>query len=117
MIARGTADEIAAALSANGLILRGCVTFAEGEEAPSGLSGDPWDEVLGNGGGEQGQARHFSSGGLKALRQTSLWMMLATLAPPDSGSFQVKASGMDSFFLAMNSPRPSAIPWSSGGAS
>lgn len=41
MIARGTADEIAAALSANGLILRGCVTFAEGEEAPSGLSGAP----------------------------------------------------------------------------
>jgi hypothetical protein len=39
MIARGTADEIAAALSANGLILRGCVTLAEGEEAPSGLSG------------------------------------------------------------------------------
>ena len=39
MIARGTADEIAAALSANGLILRGGVTFAEGEEAPSGLSG------------------------------------------------------------------------------
>lgn len=39
MIVRGTADEIAAALSANGLILRGCVTFAEGEEAPSGLSG------------------------------------------------------------------------------
>lgn len=39
MIARGTADAIAAALSANGLILRGCVTFAEGEEAPSGLSG------------------------------------------------------------------------------
>jgi ferredoxin len=39
MIARGTADEIAAALSANGLILRGYVMFAEGEEAPSGLSG------------------------------------------------------------------------------
>ncbi|MBA1139275.1 4Fe-4S dicluster domain-containing protein [Mesorhizobium neociceri] len=39
MIARGTADAIAAALSANGLILRGCVTFAEGERAPSGLSG------------------------------------------------------------------------------
>ncbi|MGX5842030.1 hypothetical protein ACWGTI_15030 [Mesorhizobium sp. ArgA1] len=38
MIARGTADDIAAALSANGLILRGCVTFAEGEEVPSGLS-------------------------------------------------------------------------------
>lgn len=39
MIARGIADEIAAALSANGLILRGCVTFAEDEEAPFGLSG------------------------------------------------------------------------------
>ena len=39
MIVRGTADEISAALSANGLILRGGVSFAEGEEAPSGLSG------------------------------------------------------------------------------
>ncbi|TRD00633.1 hypothetical protein FJV76_18030 [Mesorhizobium sp. WSM4303] len=39
MIVRDRADEIAAALSANGLILRGCVTFAEGEEPPSGLSG------------------------------------------------------------------------------
>jgi ferredoxin len=39
MTARGRANEIAAALSANGLILRGCVTFAEGEEAPFGLSG------------------------------------------------------------------------------
>ncbi|WP_432431135.1 hypothetical protein [Mesorhizobium loti] len=33
------ADEIAAALSANGLVLRGGVAFAGGEEAPSGLSG------------------------------------------------------------------------------
>lgn len=33
------ADEIAAALCANGLILRGGVAFAEGEEAPAGLSG------------------------------------------------------------------------------
>ena len=46
MIVRGTADEIAAALSANGLILRGCVTFAEGEEAPSGLSGVPAKSAL-----------------------------------------------------------------------
>ena len=46
MIARGTADEIAAALSANGLILRGGVTFAEGEEAPSGLSGVPAKSAL-----------------------------------------------------------------------
>jgi len=40
MISRGgMAEEIAATLSANGLILRGGVTFAADEEAPSGLSG------------------------------------------------------------------------------
>ena len=53
----------------------------------------------------------------KALRQTSLWMISATLARPESGSFQVKASGIDAFFLAMKSFRPSSMPWSSGGAS
>lgn len=52
----------------------------------------------------------FLSGSEKALRQTSLWMMLATLAPPDSGSFQVKASAIDAFFVAMNSFSPSSIP-------
>jgi len=46
MIARGTADEIAAALSANGLILRVGVTFAEGKEAPSALSGAPARSAL-----------------------------------------------------------------------
>ena len=47
MIARrGRADEIATALSANGLILRGGVVFAEGEETPSGLSGAPAKSVL-----------------------------------------------------------------------
>lgn len=46
MIVRGTADAIAAALSANGLILRGRVMFAEGEEAPSGLSGNPVGSAL-----------------------------------------------------------------------
>jgi hypothetical protein len=39
MIARGTADDIAAALSANGLILRGGFNFAAGETPPSGPSG------------------------------------------------------------------------------
>ncbi|RUV11470.1 MULTISPECIES: 4Fe-4S dicluster domain-containing protein [unclassified Mesorhizobium] len=37
--ARRTVDEIAAALAANGLILRGGVIFNTGEESPSGLSG------------------------------------------------------------------------------
>ncbi|MBU2105297.1 MAG: hypothetical protein KKC10_01855, partial [Alphaproteobacteria bacterium] len=49
---------------------------------------------------------YFLSGSENALRQTSLWMMLATLARPASGSFQVKASGIDSFFLAMKSRSP-----------
>ncbi len=40
---------------------------------------------------------------LNALRQTSLWMMSATLARPESGSFQVKASGIDAFFWATKS--------------
>ena len=52
-----------------------------------------------------------------ALRQTSLWMMSATLARPSSGFFHVKASGIDSFFLATKSFNPSAMPWSSPGAS
>src|ERR671923_250553 len=56
------------------------------------------------------------SGPGKALRQTSLWMMLATLARPDSGSLQVKASGMDSFFLATKSLSPSSMPGSIAGA-
>ena len=34
----------------------------------------------------------------KALRQTSSWVMLATLARPSSGFLQVKASGIESFF-------------------
>ena len=46
MFSRDTADEIAAALSANGIILRGCVTFAEGEEAPSGPSGASANSAL-----------------------------------------------------------------------
>jgi hypothetical protein len=47
MIARrGMADEIAAALAANGLILRGGFSFAAGEEAPSGLSGATARSVL-----------------------------------------------------------------------
>lgn len=36
---RGTADTIAAALSAHGLILRGGFTFADGEVAPTAISG------------------------------------------------------------------------------
>ncbi len=43
---RGMADDVAAALSANGLILRGGVAFAEGEQAPTGLSGVPAKSVL-----------------------------------------------------------------------
>lgn len=46
MIARGTADEIAAALSANGLILRGGFNFAAGETPSSGSSGAPAKSVL-----------------------------------------------------------------------
>src|SRR5690606_19591504 len=42
------------------------------------------------------ETHSFWSRSEKALRQTSLWMMLATLARPLSGSLQVKASGMDS---------------------
>ncbi len=48
-----------------------------------------------------GTSPYFSGASLKALRQTSLWMMLATLAPPESGSFQVKASGIDAFLAAI----------------
>ena len=59
----------------------------------------------------------FLTGSEKALRQTSLWMMLATLAPPDSGSFQVKASGIDPFFLAMKSFNASSMAGSRYGAS
>lgn len=59
----------------------------------------------------------FLSGSENALRQTSLWMMLATLAPPDSGSFQVKASGIDPFFLAMKSFNASSMLGSRCGAS
>jgi len=71
---------------------------------------DPVDPAAG--------ARHpFLSGSEKALRQTSLWMMLATLAPPDSGSFHVKASGIDPFFLAMKSFRASSMDGSRYGAS
>ena len=46
MIARGTADEIAAALSANGLILRGGFNFAAGEDVPVGVSGAAARSVL-----------------------------------------------------------------------
>jgi len=59
----------------------------------------------------------FLSGSENALRQTSLWMMLATLAPPDSGSFQVKASGIEPFFLAMKSFSASSMLGSRYGAS
>ena len=52
-----------------------------------------------------------------ALRQTSSWMILATLAPPESGSLHVKASGIDSFFWRMKASRASSMPWSSAGAS
>lgn len=54
---------------------------------------------------------------LKALRQTSLWIMLATLARPVSGSLHVKASGIEFFFLAMNSSRASSMAGSMAGAS
>lgn len=57
------------------------------------------------------------SGPSNALRQTSLWIRLATLARPDSGSFQVKASGIDCFFFATNSFSPSSMPGSIDGAS
>ena len=59
----------------------------------------------------------FLTGSENALRQTSLWMMLATLAPPDSGSFQVKASGIDPFFLAIKSFKASSMLGSRYGAS
>ena len=59
----------------------------------------------------------FRSGSENALRQTSLWMMLATLARPDSGSFQVKASAIEAFFLAMKSFSASSIAGSRCGAS
>src|SRR6478609_3638560 len=67
------------------------------------------------GGHPRGQ--RFLSGSVNALRQTSLWIRLATLARPDSGSLQVKASGIDSFFLATKSFSPSSMPGSIGGAS
>ena len=47
-----------------------------------------------------------------ALRQTSLWMMSATLARPEAGSLHVKASGMDSFFFATNAFSASSSPGS-----
>ncbi|RWB77658.1 MAG: 4Fe-4S dicluster domain-containing protein [Mesorhizobium sp.] len=43
---RGTAEEIAAALAANGLILRSGFTFGDDEMAPAGLSGFPAKSVL-----------------------------------------------------------------------
>lgn len=57
------------------------------------------------------------SGVLKALRQTSLWMISATLARPVTGSFHVKASGIESFLRTMNSFSASSTPSSRGGAS
>ena len=65
-----------------------------------------------------GQGRQsFPSGARIAERQTSLWMMLATLARPDSGSLHVKASGIDSFFWRMKAVSASSIAGSSAGAS
>ena len=43
---RGRVEDLAAALSANGLILRGGFTFADSEEAPHGPSGAPARSVL-----------------------------------------------------------------------
>ncbi|WP_420107544.1 hypothetical protein [Mesorhizobium qingshengii] len=43
---RGRVEDLAAALSANGLILRGGFTFADCEEAPHGPSGAPAKSVL-----------------------------------------------------------------------
>jgi hypothetical protein len=60
---------------------------------------------------------HLSCGSENALRQTSLWISSATLARPETGSFQVKASGIDSFFFAMKPRRPSSMPGSIAGAS
>ena len=62
-------------------------------------------------------ARYFLSGPSNALRQTSLWIRLATLARPDSGSFHVNASGIDSFFFATKPFSPSSMPGSIAGAS
>lgn len=52
---------------------------------------------------------HPASEPFTAEAQTSLWIKLATLARPSSGFFQVKASGIEAFFLAMNSFRDSSI--------
>ena len=46
MLARGRIEDIAAALSADGLILRGGFNFASGEEPPIGLSGAAARSVL-----------------------------------------------------------------------
>ncbi|OHV61153.1 hypothetical protein LCM4577_15835 [Mesorhizobium sp. LCM 4577] len=43
---RGTVEEIAAALAANGLILRGGFSFGDDETAPAGFSGGPARSVL-----------------------------------------------------------------------
>lgn len=62
--------------------------------------------------------RHsFWSGARIAERQTSLWMMSATLARPETGSLHVKASGIDSFFWRMKAVSASSIEGSSAGAS
>jgi hypothetical protein len=67
--------------------------------------------------GRESPTQPFFPGPPNALRQTSLWIRLATLARPDSGSLQVKASGIDSFFFATKSFRPSSMPGSIAGAS
>ncbi|TPI49704.1 4Fe-4S dicluster domain-containing protein [Mesorhizobium sp. B2-9-1] len=46
IFARGTVEEIAAALAANGLILRGGFRFTDGEDAPVGPSGAPAKSAL-----------------------------------------------------------------------
>ena len=48
---------------------------------------------------------HPASEPFTAEAQTSWWIRSATLARPSSGFFHVKASGIDAFFLAMNSLR------------
>ncbi len=46
IVERSMVEDIAAALAAHGLILRGGFNFAGGEEAPSGLSGAAARSVL-----------------------------------------------------------------------
>jgi hypothetical protein len=46
IFSRGTVEEIAAALAANGLILRGGFSFGDDEKAPAGRSGAPAKAVL-----------------------------------------------------------------------